>query len=141
MKHTFQILPGTDHQQVIEFLEDRIYEHNSKTVNKENGRLFSLVMRSVEMDIIAGIAGWTWANACEITQLWVDVSFRKNGLGSSLLKTAEAEAKSKGCQTILVRSYDFQAPAFYISHGYSIQHIIDGFPPGHRYHILLKTIS
>lgn len=132
MQNKSHIVTGTDHHQVMEFLEDRIYEHNSQQLKKEDGDLFSMIIRSDGNDMIAGVAGWTWANACEITQLWVDPSFRKHGLGRLLLEAAEKQANAKGCQTILVRSYDFQAPAFYLRHGYRTEHIINGFPPGHR---------
>ena len=137
----YKIVTETAHHQVIQFLEDRIYEHSSSKLHKEDGDLFSMVVRSESNTIIAGIAGWTWANACEITQLWVDESYRKNGLGVLLLDAAETAAKSKGCRTILVRSFAFQAPDFYIRHGYHTEHIIEDFPPGQRYHILLKSIS
>jgi GNAT superfamily N-acetyltransferase len=141
MQKKYRVATLPDHHQVIQLLEDKIYEHNSCKLNKKDGNLFSMIVRSEDSDIIAGVAGWTWANACEITQLWVDESCRKQGLGRLLLEAAEAESKSKGCQTILIRSYEFQAPAFYGKHGYRIEHIIEGFPPGQRYYILLKTIS
>jgi ribosomal protein S18 acetylase RimI-like enzyme len=58
-----------------------------------------------------------------------------------LLEAAEVEAKSKGCLTILVRSYSFQAPQFYERHGYKIEHILNGFPEGYSYYILQKGLA
>lgn len=141
MEDEYYIQSGKDHQQVIQFLEDKLYEHNSTKINKENGNLFSKFVVSESREIIAGIAGWTWAGACEITQLWVDNSARKNGIGKMLLKMAETEAKKRGCFTIVVRSYSFQAPEFYEKHGYKAEHVIDDFPIGHRYYILMKKIT
>lgn len=141
MKKGYHITTETDHHQVIQLLEDRIYQHNSGKLAKEDGNLFSLVVRSETQDIIAGIAGWTWAGACEITQLWVDESVRDQGLGKRLLAAAEAEARSCGCRIILVRSYSFQAPAFYERQGYRTTHVIDDFPAGHRYHFLIKVFA
>jgi ribosomal protein S18 acetylase RimI-like enzyme len=132
---------GTDSQQVIQLLEDKIYEHNSTEVNKDDGCFFSRIVRDESKDIIGGIAGWTWARVCEITQLWVDENVRKNGIGKILLEAAEAEAKSKGCLAILVRSYSFQAPHFYEKNGYKIEHILNGFPQGYSYYILRKRIG
>src|SRR5262245_59167075 len=106
----YQMEIGTDPYSVIQLLEDKIYEYNSKKINEDNGLLFSRLVRDENKSIIAGVAGWTWASICEITQLWVDVNSRKNGIGKMLLDAAELEAKSKGCQSILVRSYSFQAP-------------------------------
>jgi Acetyltransferases len=126
---------------MIQLLEDKIYEHNSAALNKDDGRLFSMIARDENKEIVAGIAGWTWASACEITQLWVAEKVRKNGIGKMLLGAAEAEAKSKGCLTILVRSYSFQAPHFYERHGYRIEHILNSFPHGYSCYILVKRIG
>ena len=121
---------GENSEDIMKFLEDKIYEHNSSTINKSDGAFFSRIVRDENEHIIAGIAGWTWATACEITQLWVDENARKNGIGKLLLEAAEAEAKSKGCLTIVVKSYSFQAPHFYEKHGFEITHILNDFPPG-----------
>jgi ribosomal protein S18 acetylase RimI-like enzyme len=141
MEAAYHITSEDDHHRIIPFLEDRIYEHNSKKVNRDDGKLFSIVARSADKDIIGGIAGWTWANACEITQLWVDEAYREHGIGKVLLETAEKEARSNGCRRILVRSFGFQAPEFYKKHGFRSEHIIDAFPEGYQYHILIKELS
>ena len=141
MKKTYYIESGPDSHQLIQLLEDKIYEHNSATINKHDGSLFSKIVRDENTDIIAGIGGWTWANACEITQLWVSENVRGNGIGEKLLEAAEVEAKSKGCLTILVRSYNFQAPHFYERYGYKAELILDGFPDGYSYYILAKRIG
>ena len=141
MSKTYHIEPGPDAHQLIQLLEDKIYEHNSATINKYDGALFSKIVRDENRDIIAGIGGWTWARACEITQLWVRENLRKNGIGEILLEAAEVEAKSRGCLTILVRSYNFQAPHFYERYGYKAALILDDFPDGHSYYILTKKIG
>ena len=137
----YQVEVGTDSDQIIQRLEDKIYEHNSFSTHIDNGRLFSRVVRGKEGEIIAGIAGWTWAAICEITQLWVDEAVRKNGIGEELLEAAELEARANGCGTILVRSYSFQAPHFYKKHGFQTEYIIKDFPKGYDYYILSKRIS
>ena len=141
MKKKYWIESGKNTQQVIELLEDKLYEHNSVRVDRHDGSLFSRIMRDENNNVIAGIAGWTWAGICEITQLWVDESVRKTGIGKRLLAEAELEAKSKGCARIMVRSYSFQAPHFYERQGYTIEHVLDSFPKGYCYYILLKIIG
>ena len=141
MDKKYSIETATDTEQIIQFLEDRIYEHNSSKLNKGDGQVFSRIVRDENKNIVAGIGGWTWAGICEITQLWVDERVRKNGIGKMLLEAAEAEAKNRGCHGILVRSYSFQAPDFYQKHGYTIEHIINDFPIGHSYYFLTKGIG
>lgn len=141
MDNKYNIESVNDQNQIIQVLEDRIYEYNSAVTRIDDGRLFSRIIRDKDNAIIAGIAGWTWAGICEITQLWVDEKVRKMGLGKILLEAGEIEAKSKGCHTILVRSYSFQAPHFYEKYGYGVEHIVNSYPEHHSYYILTKKIS
>lgn len=140
MNENYHIELPKDQSQAIQFLEDRIYDHNSSVINKNDGRLFSILIKGADQTIVAGVAGWTWASACEITNLWVSENERNKRLGKRLLETAEAEAKKRGCRQILVRSYSFQAPHFYEKYGFEIEHVITGFPEGHDYYFLIKRL-
>lgn len=131
---------GADSQQIVQMLEEEIYKHNSVKINRSDGAIFSRVIKDENGEIIAGVTGWTWAGACEITLLWVHENLRKRGIGKLLLRAAEEEARSKKCSAILVRSYSFQAPQFYERHGFQTEHIMDNFPKGFRYYILTKQI-
>lgn len=132
---------GNDQYQVIQLLEDKIYEYNSSKTQVDDGSLFSRIVRGKSNEIIAGIAGWTWAGICEITQLWVDENVRKNGIGKMLLEAAEEEARTKGCLTILVRSFSFQAPHFYEKYGFKAELVFNDFPAGSEYYILSKGLA
>jgi GNAT superfamily N-acetyltransferase len=137
----FSVEPGDDTGSVISFLEDRLYEHNSRETGRDDGRLFSNVVRDSKGDIIAGVAGWTWATACEITQLWVSQGVRNKGIGKLLLQAAEDRARDQNCMKVLVRTYSFQAPHFYEKYGYKIEHVMDNFPEAHRHYTLVKSIA
>jgi len=128
-------------QEEIQFLDDMIYEHNATNTNKNNGKLFSKLIYDSENNIIAGITGWTWASACEITLFWVKHDYRKKGYGQILLKAAEAEAKKEKCKTIFLRTYSFQAPQFYQKFGYKVEHEIKDFPNGHSSICLIKRLN
>lgn len=141
MEKAFRIGVGMDSHQVIQFLEDKIYEHNSRSIQKFDGHLFSRIARDKNNEIIGGIAGWTWSGVCEITQLWVDEKFRKLGVGKLLLEDAEIEAKRRGCIKVLIKSFSFQAPYFYEKYGYKVEHILHAFPGEHSYYTLIKMID
>ena len=135
-------IESVEHQtEVIQFLDDKVYEYNSSTINKYEGILFTKIIRDQNSNIIAGISGWTWAMASEITLLWVKEEYRKNGLGKMLLKAAEDEIIKKGCTTILLRTYSFQAPLFYEKNGYKTVYILDDFPKGYKHYNLVKRIT
>jgi ribosomal protein S18 acetylase RimI-like enzyme len=118
-----------------------IYEYNSSSISKNDGQLFTKIIRDENNNIIAGISGWIWAMISEITLFWVKEEFRNNGLGKMLLKAAEDEIIKKGCITILLRSYSFQAPLFYEKNGYKTVFILDDFPTGYRHYTLVKSIT
>lgn len=137
----YEIVKEEDPVKTMEFLEERLYEHNANALNKSDGDIFAWVVKNKNADTIAGIAGWTWAGACEISQLWVDKTIRKKGVGKELLKQAEEAAKNRGCTVILIRSYAFQAPHFYEKAGYKTVFVQKDFPKGHDYYILTKQLS
>lgn len=141
MENAYKIETSPDHYQVMQWLDDGLYDHNSKKIEKYDGSNFSRVVRSEGRALIGGIAGWTWAGACEITHLWIDERFRGQGIGKMLLEAAEAEARGHGCRIIMVRSFSFQAPAFYERHGYRTEYRLEGFPAGYGHHTLTKAIT
>lgn len=122
----------------LQFLEDQLYEFNSAQTAQDDGQLFAFFIRNEHQEMLAGLSGWTWAQACEIRTLWVHPSWRGQGYGRSLLESAEQEAQARGCKVILISSYSFQAPGFYQKCGYTLAWQLHDFPPGHHYCFLVK---
>jgi len=87
--------------------------------------------------IIGGIGYW---NGLEIKALWVDEAYRKQGLGTHLLKHIETLAQSKGAYVSMVDTFDFQAETFYIKQGYKKIGELDNFPKGHKRIYLSKHL-
>lgn len=127
--------------QELEFLEDRLYEFNAAQTGQDDGQLFAFLIRNEQQEIVAGISGWTWAQACEIRELWVHSTWRGQDYGSQLLQAAEQEARTRGCQLILLNSYSFQAPGFYQKFGYKLEWRLSDFPPGHQLCYLVKRLT
>ena len=84
---------------------------------------------------LAGLTGETFGNWLCIHYLVVEEHLRKEGLGSELLLAAEKEAKYRGCKYAFVDTFSFQAPEFYIKHGYNEVFVLDEYPyTGKRYY-------
>ncbi len=132
---------GIPSSEELQFLEDRIYEFNSGQTGINDGRLFAFFIRDEQQEIVAGLSGWTWANACEIRDLWVHPKWRGQGYGRSLIESAEEEARTRGSRVILITSYSFQAPAFYQKCGYKLVWLLNDFPPGHQNCYLVKKLT
>ena len=121
-------------------LSDRINEFNVEATGFDDGRWLRAAQRGPDGDLEAGLAGWTWGGCGFIEYLWVRDDLRGTGLGSQLLEAAEAEAIARGCTQIVVSSHSFQAPDFYVRHGYVECGRIEGYPRGHAEVHLVKDL-
>ena len=124
----------------VQYLEDRIYEFNSGATGITGGEWLAIFVKD-EGRIVAGICGSTWDGCLEIRQFWVEEARRKEGLGTRLLRTAEQEARRKGCRQILLMTFTFQAPAFYARHGFEVIAVVDDHPRGHKNLLLRKRLG
>jgi GNAT superfamily N-acetyltransferase len=124
----------------IEFLEARIIEHNYAGAGAYDGRGLAAFIRDDDHNIMAGIAGYTWARLAEIEFLWIAEDARGQGLGSQLLAAVEDEARARGCALVIVSTYSFQAPDFYLRHGYEVVAELPDCPPGHTNYYFKKAL-
>ena len=91
--------------------------------------------------IIAGCSacmyGW---NILYIELLWVDKAWRRQGVGLSLLRAVEDEARRQGAYLAHLDTFDFQARGFYEKQGYTLFGTLDDAPRGHRRYYLQKRL-
>ena len=125
----------------VQYLEDRLYEHNSGVTGIADGQLLAFLSRDESGRIIAGICGNTWGGGCEIRQFWVEQSHRHRGLGTLLFQAAESEARRRGCSQMLLMTFSFQAPEFYERNGFEIVATIADHPRGHRNLLMRKWLD
>ena len=123
------------------FLEDRLYDFNVAATGLADGRLLAIFVRGEDGQIRAGLCGHTWGGCCEIRQLWVHESLRHQGLGTSLLQAAEAEARQRGCQQIVLTTHSFQAPGLYRRLGFQLIAAVDNYPHRHQHLLFRKPLE
>lgn len=129
-----------DDREIETFLSERIYEYNAQATGYYDGESFQAVRRGEGAEVEAGICGYTWGRCCYVSYLWVRDSLRGHGVGTALLDTAEAHARARGCALVIVASHSFQAPGFYMKHGYQPQCEISDHPVGYTSLILIKRL-
>jgi GNAT superfamily N-acetyltransferase len=134
------LIPTNPTPDEVQFLEDRIYEFNSRTTETTDGELLAFFVREQDR-IVGGICGNTWGGTCELRQFWVDESRRHRGLGTKLFEAAEQEARRRGCTQIVLMTFSFQAPAFYARHGFKVIAAIEDHPRGHRNFLMSKRLE
>ena len=123
----------------VQFLGDQIYQFNVASTGIEDGRMLGIVLRD-ERGITAGLHGHTWGGVLEIGLLWVREDMRGRGYGSRLLVAAEEEAIRRGCTQAMLDTHSFQAPEFYLRHGYMIYGEMPDYPQGHSKVFLRKPL-
>jgi GNAT superfamily N-acetyltransferase len=88
-------------------LEDRIYDFNVQATGISDGKLFGLFLRDAGGVAIGGAHGWTWAKICYVRILFVPAHLRNQGHGTGLMRAVEAEARDRGCERIMLETFDF----------------------------------
>ena len=125
----------------IQFLEDRLYDFNKAKTGITDGRSLGVFLRDEAENIVAGAAGHTWGETCELRQVWVAEDLRGRGLGRRLIAEAEAEAIRRGCLQLVLTTHSFQALRFYRKLGFHVVSELPHYPRGHSQLVLRKHLS
>jgi len=123
------------------FLADRIYEFNVQATGLSDGRSLAGCIWDDAGEIIAGFHGHTWGGGAELAWVWVHEHHRGRALGRAIIRAAETEAARRGCELMVLRTHDFQAPAFYERLGYTRCYVIEGLPRGHADIVYSKRLT
>lgn len=64
----------------------------------------------------------SWANRIRVTELWIDKSFRRQGIGKRLMDIAKAEAKKRNARMLILetQSCNVNAIGFYLHEGFDL---------------------
>lgn len=126
-----------------DYICDKLVEYNLSWVPKTQETDFVNIYKKIlndEGEIIAGCLAkmYCW-NVIYVDILWIDEAYRKQGLGSKLLKEIERIAVEENCTLIHLDTFDFQAKDFYIKHGYEVFGVLEDCPKEHcRYYLKKK---
>jgi GNAT superfamily N-acetyltransferase len=103
---------------------------------------FALLIRDEHSDgVLGGLHGRLLYRWMFIELLAVPEQARGQGLGSRLMVMAETMARDKECVGIWLDTFDFQAPEFYRSLGFSEFGQVNDYPPGHTRFFFQKRLD
>jgi GNAT superfamily N-acetyltransferase len=125
----------------IRQLEDSIYAFNVNATGISDGKLFGLFLRDDARVAVGGAFGWTWAGTCSVRILFVPTHLRNQGHGTRLMHAVEAEAKARGCRRIVLETFDFQAPQFYLKLGFEVRARVPDYVQGHDMFVMAKRVD
>jgi GNAT superfamily N-acetyltransferase len=89
--------------------------------------------------IVAGLAGETYSGWLFVRYLWVSEDLRGQGVGRQLLAAGEDRARERGCYSVWLDTFSFQAPGFYRKLGYEVFAEVD-WSPDHKRLFLRKQL-
>lgn len=121
-------------------LEAHLDAHNMALTGIDDARLLSILLTRPSGELYAGLHGHSWGGTCCIKLFWVAEGERGGGLGTAMLRAAEAEARRRGCRQIMLATHSFQAPDFYARHGFETVATIADNPMGHADIVMLKRL-
>ncbi len=117
-------------EQEAQVVDAGLAEANDLAAPLHEVRLLSCFAKDAHGRVIGGAVGRRWRNCCELEQLWVKQDSRRSGLGSALVLAFDAKAKERGCTNFYLETFNFQAPGFYASLGYTVSHEHKVYPHG-----------
>lgn len=125
---TFQAIVGAADAALDQRLSAELDGFNAVATTGPAARELTVRVTDGAGELVAGLSGWTWQEAAGIAMTWVRQDMRGRALGTRLLETFEAEARTRGVRRVFVTSFTFQAPGFYRRHGYQEIFRWDGVP-------------
>jgi GNAT superfamily N-acetyltransferase len=119
---------------------DPLIAYNEALAGPRNKKEFAFSAHSATGEFAGGLLGFTHWNHFFVSAVFVDQRFRREGIGSELLRRAEALALEQGCDVIYLDTFDYQAPGFYEKLGFKVFGKLEDYPPGHQRFYFMKRI-
>ncbi len=91
-------------------------------------------------EIVAGISAGAVCDTLEVDFLYVEEAYRGRGLGRELLRAVEEAARRDGLSRVLLNTYSFQAPGFYLALGYAEAARLSPCFGGYSQHFFVKDL-
>ena len=79
-----------------------------------------VLLATVDARVVGGLFAETQLAWLRISIMSVDPERRSKGIGAALLAEAERQAIARGCRHAYVDTMDYQAPRFYLAHGFTV---------------------
>ena len=116
-------------------------QFNEANTGKLDHRPLAVLLRDPESGAtLGGLWGRTAWRYLFVELLFVPEALRRGGVGSELMRRAEAEAAERGCHAAWLDTFSFQARGFYEKLGYSVFGQLDAYPPGHSRFFMRKAL-
>jgi len=136
-------MPGPRIERIIGPAKRELFKalraYNDAALGTSAHRPFVVTIRD-KGKIVGGLVADTYWGWMYVNVLWVSERHRGKGWGRALIQKAEMEARKRGIRNVFLDSFTFQAPKFYVKHGYRAFGRLKDFPVGHDRVWLTKAL-
>ncbi|MBN8209695.1 GNAT family N-acetyltransferase [Bacillus sp. NTK071] len=124
-------------------IRKKVVDYNVQQLSDQVKTPLETVAFVIEEDgeMVGGVSCTMFWQHLHLDFLWVAEGKRGNQYGMKLLKRIENLAEEKACRLILLDSFSFQAPGFYLRQGYEICGKVDNHPEGHTQYFFQKRLT
>jgi ribosomal protein S18 acetylase RimI-like enzyme len=141
------VISEQDEQAFEEFLHNKIKAYNNirspyhrETRKPGSSTPLHIMLKDRSGRVVGGVAASTYWGWLDIDDFYVPEEFRGQGIGTSLLQTAETIAIDRGCSRCVLSTFEFQARGFYEKQGYYVTGRLEDYPPGSTYYWMRKDL-
>jgi GNAT superfamily N-acetyltransferase len=113
-----------------ETIRQLLLDYNRRNAPPANYQELGILLKDDTGRTIGGLWGASRYEWLFVDMLFIPESLRGQGLGTSLLRQAEAIARTRGCTGVWLDTFDFQALGFYQKLGYTLFGQLKDHPRG-----------
>lgn len=115
----------------VALISDALDDFNVQETATDDRRPLGVFLKDPETKrVVGGLVGRTSLGLLFVDLVYLPPELRGSGLGSEILRQAEEEGRQRGCRSAVLYTISFQAPGFYLKHGWRIFGDIPCDPPG-----------
>jgi GNAT superfamily N-acetyltransferase len=118
-----------------------VRDHSASVLGEADFAALHVYARDARGELVGGLVGGTYWGWLHVESLWVRDAHRHRGVGTRLLQLAEAEAVKRGCASVYLDTFSFQARPFYEKLGYRCVGTAPDFPSGHERYFMVKPLE
>jgi len=125
----------------VALISDGLDDLNVEETGVADRRSIAVLARDPDTGkVVGGLTGRTSLGLLFVDLFYLPPTLRGGGLGSEILRQAEEEGRKRGCRTAVLYTISFQAPGFYLKHGWHVFGEVPCDPPGTSRVFMTKTL-
>ncbi len=115
--------------------------YNTERTGAQDHRPLVVAITDGAQKVVGGLWGRTAFGWLHVELVFVPDSLRRRGVGTELMRSAEAEAVARGCRHAWLDTFEFQARGFYERLGYRCFGELANFPAGFARYFMTKRLA